>query len=45
MPALDEGLSPKANSARRPKAVSTEALLDVEKARQCWSRSPTSGPC
>lgn len=33
MPALDEGLSPKADSARRPKAVSTEVLLDVEKAR------------
>jgi len=28
-----EGLSPKISSQRRPKAVSTEALLDVEKAR------------
>ncbi|MBB4010532.1 winged helix-turn-helix transcriptional regulator [Allorhizobium taibaishanense] len=33
MPVLDEALSAKANSSRRPKAVSTEALLDVEKAR------------
>ncbi|MBP2549747.1 DNA-binding HxlR family transcriptional regulator [Neorhizobium galegae] len=29
----DEGLSPKAAVPRRPKAVSIEALLDVEKAR------------
>ncbi|WP_416362539.1 winged helix-turn-helix transcriptional regulator [Phyllobacterium sp. 0TCS1.6A] len=33
MSAVDEGLPIKANLPRRPKAVSTEALLDVEKAR------------
>jgi DNA-binding HxlR family transcriptional regulator len=33
MSLIDEGLSAKARPSQRPKAVSTEALLDVEKAR------------
>lgn len=33
MSLIDEGLSAKTRPSQRPKAVSTEALLDVEKAR------------
>ena len=33
MSEVDAGLSPKARPSQRPKAVSTEALLDVQKAR------------